>query len=58
MAYKPEDRISASDALNHPWFKRAQKGELKNKDLGDALSSIKQFYPGSKLKQAVQAFVT
>ena len=58
MALKPEDRPTAAEALNHPWFKKAQKGELKSKDLGDALSSIKQFYPGSKLKQAVSAFVT
>jgi serine/threonine protein kinase len=58
MAHKPDDRISAAEALKHPWFMKAQKGELKVKDLGDALSSIKSYYPGSKLKQAIQGFIT
>lgn len=50
MAYKHEDRISASDALKHPFFQKVQKGELKTKDLGDALNSIKKFHAGGKLK--------
>jgi len=37
MSADPNMRISATDALNHPWFKLANKGELKGKDLGDAL---------------------
>jgi hypothetical protein len=58
MAFKPEDRISAADALNHPWFKKQIKGELKSKELGEALNSIKKFHAGGKLKQAVQGYFT
>jgi calcium-dependent protein kinase len=47
MAFKADDRISAADALKHPWFK-----------LGDALAAMKRFHAGSKLKQAVQAYFT
>lgn len=28
MAFRPDDRLKAESAINHPWFKRAQKGEL------------------------------
>ena len=56
MAFKPEDRLSASDALKHAWFKKAQKGELNKRELGDALSNMKKFHAGSKLKQAVLGF--
>lgn len=58
MAYKPEDRISASDALKHPWFLKAKKGELKSADLSDALNSLKKYHAGSRLKQAVQSYLT
>jgi hypothetical protein len=50
MAYKHEDRISAADALKLPFFQKAQKGELKDKDLGEVLSNIKKFHAGGKLK--------
>ena len=58
MAYNPVHRISAADALNHPWFKKAAKGQLKSRDLNEALSSMKKFHAGSKLKQAIQGFLT
>lgn len=58
MALKPEDRLPATEALKHPWFKKAQKGEYNKKDLGEALQNMKKFHAGGKLKQAVLGFFT
>lgn len=51
-------RISAEEALNHHWFQKAQKGELKGKDLGQTLDNIRNFSAGGKLKQALMGFFT
>ena len=51
-------RISAEEALRHPWFLKAQKGELKGKELGSTLDNIKNFSAGGKLKQALLGFFT
>ena len=37
LAYNPEERITAGEALSHPWFKKAGRGEQNHRDLGDAL---------------------
>jgi hypothetical protein len=50
MAFRPDDRIKAEDAINHPWFKRAQRGELDKKELGEALIALKSHHSGSRLK--------
>ncbi|CDW76891.1 protein kinase domain containing protein [Stylonychia lemnae] len=51
-------RFSAEEALHHNWFSKAQKGELKGKDLGNTLDNIRQFTAGGKLKQALLGFFT
>lgn len=56
MAFRPEDRPTALEAISHPWFKRAQRGELDNKDLGEALLALKNFHTGSRLKQAMHNY--
>jgi serine/threonine protein kinase len=56
MAFRAEDRLAADDALKHNWFKLAQRGELDSKDLGEALSALKNFHTGSRLKQAIHNF--
>jgi len=56
MAFRPEDRFSAQQALNHAWFKKASRGELDQKEIGEALHALKDFHTGSKLKQAVHSF--
>lgn len=56
MAFRPEDRTSAESALRHPWFKLASRGDLDQKDLNDALGSLKGFHTGSRLKQAIHSF--
>jgi serine/threonine protein kinase len=43
MAFKPEDRITAAEALKHAWFKKAAKGEYNKKELGEALQAMKKF---------------
>lgn len=59
MTYNPDLRISAEEALKHPWFTRVQ--EKKDEEVGNltqALDNLKDFNVGSKLKQAVHAFLT
>lgn len=43
-------RISAEEALQHPWFQKAKKGELKTQELGGTLDNLRNFSAGGKLK--------
>lgn len=54
----PDERPSADEALKHPWFLKAQKGDLKDKSLGKTLDALKNFTAGGKLKQALLGFMT
>jgi hypothetical protein len=56
MAHHPNDRLDAADALNHPWFHKALKGDYDHLSLDDAMQSLRTFHAGSRLKQAVHAF--
>ncbi len=59
LEYDPVKRISAVDALKHPWFDILKKDNKKPpKDLSKALTNIYEFNAGTKLKQAVLAFFT
>lgn len=59
LTYNPDYRISAVEALRHPFFDILKKGHHKQpKDLSNALSNIYQFNAGTKLKQAVLEFFT
>ena len=59
LEYDPAKRLSAVEALKHPWFD-VLKNENKKppKDLSKALTNIYEFNSGTKLKQAVLAFFT
>lgn len=58
LTYDPEKRTSASEALEHPWFKKFAKGEKVKKSLASkALSNLKNFRAEQKLKQATLAFI-
>ena len=58
LTYDPEKRASASEALEHPWFKKFAKGEKVKKSLASkALSNLKNFRAEQKLKQATLAFI-
>jgi hypothetical protein len=50
------DRLDATDALNHPWFQKAIRGDYDHLTLDDALLSLKTFHAGSRLKQAMHTF--
>lgn len=58
LTYDPEKRVSASEALEHPWFKKFAKGEKVKKSLASkALHNLKNFRAEQKLKQATLAFI-
>jgi hypothetical protein len=44
------------DALQHPWFEAAGAGRLKQTDLSQALTSLKQFTGHTKIKSAMLGF--
>lgn len=55
LEYDPAKRLSAVDALKHPWL-RVLENAKPPKDLSKALTNIYQFNAGTKLKQAALAF--
>lgn len=58
LTYDPDKRISASDALGHPWFKKFAKGEKVKKSLASrALGNLRSFRAEQKLKQATLAYI-
>lgn len=56
LTYKPEDRISAEDALKHPWLADF-KTEVDSSAASNALSNLKSFRSGQKLKTAAAAYI-
>ena len=58
LTYDPDKRVSASDALGHPWFKKFAKGEKVKKSLASrALGNLRSFRAEQKLKQATLAYI-
>lgn len=56
LTYKPEDRISAEDALQHPWFQDF-KVEVDSTATGNALGNLKTFRSKQKLKVAASSYI-
>lgn len=56
LTYKPEDRISAEEALQHPWIKEL-KQEIDEDSSKNALSSLKAFRSEQKLKVAAASYI-
>lgn len=56
LTYKPEDRISAEDALQHPWFQDF-KVEVDSTAAGNALGNLKSFRSSQKLKVAAASYI-
>lgn len=56
LTYKPEDRISAEDALQHPWIKEF-KVEVDEEATSNALSCLKAFRSEQKLKVAAASYI-
>jgi calcium-dependent protein kinase len=58
LTYDPEKRISASDALEHAWFKKfAKAGKVKKSDASKVLGKIRGFRAEQKLKQATLTYI-
>ncbi len=58
LTYDPAKRISAEDALRHPWYKKYAKHEKVEKQLAStALNNLKNFRAEQKLKQATLTFI-
>lgn len=56
LTFKPEDRISAEEALKHPWLSEL-KVEVDAATAGSALTNLKSFRSGQKLKAAAAAYI-
>lgn len=56
LTYKPEDRISAEDALQHPWIKEF-KVEVDEEATSNALTCLKAFRSEQKLKVAAASYI-
>lgn len=58
LTYDPDKRISASEALEHVWFKKFAKADKVKKSLASgALINLKNFRAEQKLKQATLAYI-
>ena len=56
LTYKPADRISAEDALKHPWLADF-KVEVDSTAANNALNNLKGFRSGQKLKVAAASYI-
>ena len=53
LTLDPKKRISANDALNHPWFKEAlseEQGARGREKIHAALDNFRKFNSGNKIK--------
>ena len=58
LTYDPDKRISAAEALAHPWFKKFAKADKVKKSLASrALGNLRKFRADQKLKQATLAYI-
>ena len=53
----PDQRISASDALEHEWFTKYKKGEIDNSKLSKAMKGLKKFKTDQKMQQAALSYI-
>ncbi|OMJ87091.1 hypothetical protein SteCoe_11240 [Stentor coeruleus] len=56
LEVNPRMRISAKEAVNHPWISN-YKTVVQDNDLSDALHSLEKFNGSAKLKDAVHVFI-
>lgn len=56
LTYDPDDRISAEEALQHPWI-QDQKVEIDATAANNALGNLKAFRSGQKLKVAAASYI-
>jgi len=57
LTYDPSERISAEDALQHPWIIDNSNCDVNSKSAENALNNLHSFRADQKLKQAAFAFI-
>jgi len=59
LTHNPEQRVSAAEALNHPWFQQTMgQGSVKGREkIHAALDNFRKFNSGNKIKQAALGFM-
>ncbi|OMJ66055.1 hypothetical protein SteCoe_37240 [Stentor coeruleus] len=57
LILEPNDRISALEAISHPWVKSFRGHEEEQVNLAHTLENLKQFSSNNKLKDAVYTFL-
>jgi calcium-dependent protein kinase len=58
LAFNPDVRMSASAALEHPWFTMYHNHSLGQSALTSVMTNLKAFHNSTKLKDAVFTFIT
>lgn len=56
LTYDPDDRISAEEALQHPWI-QGMKDEVDDVVANNALGNLKMFRSSQKLKVAAASYI-
>lgn len=59
LCYTPSERPTAEEALQHSWFRIADKAgrKVKKKALNDCLSNLQNFHANNKLEQATRMYI-
>ena len=57
LSYSPINRISASEALEHEWFKKFKTRDIKQKALKSAFSGLLNFKANQTMQQAVLGYL-
>ena len=57
LVLDPDDRISASDALEHKWFSKVISDEFDGKKLSGAVKGLKKYKADQKMQQAALGFI-
>lgn len=57
LTYNKDDRISAGDALTHPWIVKMCEAEIDSKVAKKALTNLSKFRAEEKIKQATVAYI-
>ena len=57
LTYDPSDRISAADAIKHPWVVDNSSCAIDGKTAENALNNLHNFRADQKLKQAAYSFI-
>lgn len=58
LSFNPDLRMSASTALDHPWFALYRNQALGQNQLASVMTNLKAFHSSTKLKDAVFTFIT